>query len=413
MRPSRWNTDWTVLGLSFMVLLGSTGLLRFGYPVILPDMRQGLGLAYGETGLLSTGSFMGYIVSSSMLGYLASRIGIRVVLTISMLLSGVGMLVSALASGFQLALVGQTVAGFGNGGAAIAGLSLALVWFGPQRRGLVSGVSAAGAGLGLVVSGLFLPGLQSAIGPEGWRFSWLAFASVALAVGLACLAGVPRRVTKDAALPSGPADAGVTWWELYRSGWLMLLGFIYMVYGFACLGVTTFFVAYAVKEVGMSAQEAGAVWGLVGILSIGSGLVWGAISDRIGRSSALAVVFSLLFVSIALIAGIRSPWGFYTAAVIFGLVAWGVPTVGSAACGDLAPPKMVTAALGAITLPYAIGQAASPAIAGYLADTSGSFSSSFYLAAVVAILGAVGALLLARPYAARLALKFVTGRQEK
>jgi MFS family permease len=52
---------------------------------------------------------------------------------------------------------------------------------------------------------------------------------------------------------------------------------------------------------------------------------------------------------------------------------------------------MAPAALGFITLFFGIGQALGPAVAGMLADTSHSFSSSFEMAAVVAVIGAIAA----------------------
>jgi MFS family permease len=55
---------------------------------------------------------------------------------------------------------------------------------------------------------------------------------------------------------------------------------------------------------------------------------------------------------------------------------------------------MAPAALGFITLFFGIGSAAGPSIAGAIADSNGSFVPVYLLAGGVALVGAVGALLL-------------------
>ena len=62
--------------------------------------------------------------------------------------------------------------------------------------------------------------------------------------------------------------------------------------------------------------------------------------------------------------------------------------------GDAVGHRLAPAALGFVTLFFGIGQAAGPWIAGAIADTSGSFSGAFLLAAFVAALGCIGSLLL-------------------
>jgi MFS family permease len=63
----------------------------------------------------------------------------------------------------------------------------------------------------------------------------------------------------------------------------------------------------------------------------------------------------------------------------------------AAACGDVLGPKLAPAGLGFITLFFGIGQALAPSVAGGLADATGSFSSAFFLAGAVAVMGALGA----------------------
>ncbi len=52
--------------------------------------------------------------------------------------------------------------------------------------------------------------------------------------------------------------------------------------------------------------------------------------------------------------------------------------------GDYAGPENAAKSLGFVTLIFGLGQITGPAIAGVLAERSGSFSSSFYMTAALA-----------------------------
>jgi MFS family permease len=78
----------------------------------------------------------------------------------------------------------------------------------------------------------------------------------------------------------------------------------------------------------------------------------------------------------------------------FGISAWSIPAIVGAFTGDIAGARLAPAALGMVTVVFGIGQALAPYVAGKLADMSGNFSYSFMLAALIALTGAVGSLLL-------------------
>ncbi|HEY5974747.1 MAG TPA: YbfB/YjiJ family MFS transporter, partial [Geobacteraceae bacterium] len=92
-----------------------------------------------------------------------------------------------------------------------------------------------------------------------------------------------------------------------------------------------------------------------------------------------------------------TPTGFTLSALLFGITAWSIPAVMAAACGDVLGPRLAPAALGFITLFFGIGQALGPAVAGAMADVSGSFAPAYLLAVGVALLGAIAAATLRPP----------------
>jgi len=83
--------------------------------------------------------------------------------------------------------------------------------------------------------------------------------------------------------------------------------------------------------------------------------------------------------------------------VMFGLTAWSIPTIMAAAAGDFVGPRLAPAGLGFITLFFGIGQALGPALGGYLADISRSFTVPFLVAGGISLAGMVASLYLKKP----------------
>jgi MFS family permease len=96
---------------------------------------------------------------------------------------------------------------------------------------------------------------------------------------------------------------------------------------------------------------------------------------------------------------IKTEFGFYLSAIMFGLTAWSIPTIMAAAAGDFVGPRLASAGLGFITLFFGIGQALGPALGGYLADISRSFTVPFLVAGGISFAGMVASLFLKKPQA--------------
>jgi len=400
---------WIVVGLSVAIVVGALGFGRFGYTVILPSMKLGLGIGAVKAADLATGNMIGYLSFSVISGVLAARFGARAVIFFFMLVVSSSMLLSGLASSYPVALIARTLTGIGSAGANIPVMALVAVWFSPRRRGLATGIAVSGASIGLVITGLLVPSILRKFGPGGWRQAWFAFAAYALlvaVVGLALLRNSPsqkglapvgnkgNQPEEKAAVAGAARKPTLNWSLLYKSGQIWHLAGIYVLFGFSYVIYATFFVDYLTSEAGFAISRAGSLWSAIGMFSIVSGFIWGSVSDRLGRKYGLALVFLLQATSYALFGLWRSVPGFYLSALFFALTAWSVPAIMAASAGDLLGARMAAAAFGFISLLLSVGQALGPFVAGRIAAVSGSYSYAFVAAAVAAVLGASGALLL-------------------
>ena len=420
LRSLGLHYGWVILAVVTLTVMGSLGFARFGYTMILPAMQESLDLSNTQTGALATGNFLGYLVLAVTGGFVASRYGPRRVVAISMFVTGVTMALTGLTNSFQGALVCRTLTGAGSGGSNVPAMSLLPAWFAARRRGLAAGIAVSGSSLALIITGPLIPRILATFGEGGWRYSWFILAAAVLVVGLlgfALLRDRPAEMglraiatgaesshnvegdvsahSEDGLAPQ-PASS-LDWGRVYRSGAIWHLALVYVAFGLSYVIYVTFFARYLQAEGGYTREASGNLWAIVGWISVFCGLIWGTVSDVIGRKYGLALVYIAQAVAYSVFAMWRSPTGYTVSAIIFGMTAWSVPSIVAAACGDYVGDRMAPAALGFVTLFFGLGQAAGPSVAGALADATGSFGLAFLFASGVACLGAVGSLLLRPP----------------
>ncbi len=408
MGDRRLHYGWIVIGTGLLVTIGAHGFGRMSYTLILPAMKDGLGFTYTQLGLLEMGNFVGYLVMALVGGVLAARFGPRRVIAAALVLMALTLAGMGAARAFGFALAMRTLTGLGNGAAYVPAMALGAAWFSVRLRGLATGIVTAGIGAGTMIAGLVVPPILRAGGAEGWRTAWfvlgaavLGIAAVAAALlrtspGEMGLAPIGAASAEEAPPPRAGRPAPFQWGQVYRQGRVWYLGLVYFMYGFSYIIYVTFFVAYLVKQRGLGPGEAGGLWALGGGLSTFCGLLWGGISDRIGRPRATALAYAVLAFAYGVYAVSSGRPGLYLSAVVFGVTAWSVPTITAAAAGDYVGPRLAPACLGFITLFFGIGQALGPAVGGAVADRTGGFVGAFWLAAAVSVMGAVLSLGLPR-----------------
>jgi sugar phosphate permease len=402
---------WIVVLTGMLATIGAHGFGRMAYTLILPEMCAGLGITFTKAGMLASGNLMGYLIFSLVGGILASRYGSRIVISLSLLLMGITMLLTGMAATFEFALVMRLLTGIGNGGAYVPAMALGSTWFAMKQRGFATGVVSGGIGVGTCISGIVVPLILIAYGTKGWSYAWYYLGGAVLVISAFCWIFLRNRPA-DLGLqqvgaeeykpspraPEAPVKRNVgnlQWSLVYRMKEVWYIGIVYFMYGFSYVIYMTFFKAFLI-ETGVADARASAMWALVGGLSIFCGVIWGGISDVLGRNKGAALAYLILACSYAIFAFFNSMGAFYLSAVLFGLSAWSIPTIMAAAAGDHVGPDLAPAGVGFVTLFFGIGQVFGPTVGGYLKDLTGAFTLSFVVAAVISLLGLAGSLLLIR-----------------
>jgi nitrate/nitrite transporter NarK len=334
---------WVIAFTGTLILLLSHGFGRMSYSVILPSMKDGLALTYTQVGLIGTANFVGYLCLAVIGGFLATRFGIRRLIFISLLVMGVSLFVTGLSDSFVFAFFARLITGMGNGGSYIPAMALPAVWFAARKRGLATGIETIGTGIGLSITGLVLPYFIVIYGREGWRYAWFLLGALVIALSFVCYA----------LLRDNPKEKGLTMYggdeesknnytvsfisalkDVAGNKEIWKLGSIYFMYGFSYIIYFTFLIAYLTKEIGLTSKSAGQIFAVLGFFGIFSGVIWGGISDRVGRRYGAMFAYITLAISYLILAFSKDIFGFYLSAVIFGLAFSAIPAIMTAAAGD-------------------------------------------------------------------------------
>jgi len=395
---------WVIVLTGVLTIVAVLGLGRFSLGMLLPSMGSDLGLGYSRMGFIGTGNFFGYLIGVLLSSRIVKRFDYRRVISSGIFLVGISMILVGRANGFWLVLIAFFFTGIGSGLANVPVMGLVSQWFGSTLRGRAAGLMVSGIGMGIMITGIVIPAINSWAGNgQGWRTNWIILGVVVLAIAALCsllirnrpeelgLQLVERAGKKTQEKPANQAAA-----KPFSTGrrTLFHLGGIYFCFGFSVVIYVTFVVTSLINQYGFSEAIAGRFWVWFGLLGIFSGPIFGSLSDLVGRSRTLALVYSLQGFSLLLLALNPFPGSIYCSIALFALCAWSVPSIMAAAIGDYLGPLKAAAGFATLTLFFSVGQITGPALAGIMAERSGDFSQAYLLAGVLMAGGALSSLFL-------------------
>ncbi|MDH3683699.1 MAG: MFS transporter, partial [Acidimicrobiia bacterium] len=293
--------------------------------------------------------------------------------------SAAGLALATIAPGFGVLAVAMFVAGLGGAGVWVPAPGIAATAVGPARRGLAIGLVGSGIGLGIVVAGPLTNVVRASVGDDGaWRpvYGIQAIVAVVVLVGLVTLVRLPP-ATDVAARVSVVVLRSVPGWRWLLAGF-SLFGLSYSLY--------FYFLVAQLQQQGWSPSASSTIFALTGIASATGGVLFGRVSDHVGRPRTMAAGFLLLAASplLTLHGGTAAV---IVAAVAFGFAVAGTPTTIGAVVADVLDGRAFGAAFGTLTLVFGVSQLVGPPFAGVVAEASGSFAIPFVIASGVALLG--------------------------
>jgi MFS family permease len=352
-----------------------------------PAMVADLGISFAELGILIGMHTAPGILMALPGGLIGSRLGDKRGVLIGLVLMTAGSLLAGLGGSFQAALIGRALAGTGSIFLSVLMTKATTDWF--EGRELVTALSILFASWPVGI-GIALPVVGSAAALHGWAAGLLLPAGLSGA-GLILIALFYREHRG----PGGAAPALDRWGESGRELLLATLGgVVWSLYNQPALLIQGFAPAF-LAERGTDAAGAGALISLSTWTFLPAMLAGGWLGQRFGRPN-LFIVGCCLPLALVMLA--LPPAGAGAVPILFALagILTGAPTgVVMALPAELLKPGARAVGMGVFyTWPY-IGMAATPAVAGWLRDRTGSGDAPFLFGAALA-LAAIGALAAVR-----------------
>ena len=353
---------------------------RFSYAMLLPAINRDLLGSYAVAGLVATANVAAYLVGTLAVSALSRQARPAALIKAGLTCSAAGLLLLTTAGGAVQLAGGLTLTGIGGAFIWVPAPGLAGSVVRPSRRGAAIGLAGSGIGGGIVFASVLVAVLHAEAGDGSWRTVYLVetvVAVLALVLCLVLLRPAPRR----------DDDVPVRTGALRRvPGWIGLTGG-YAAYGLAYSLYTSYLVTALEDDAGFSAGHASAVYTLVGVALVASGVLLGPASDRWGRGRTLIGGYLAMAVSILLVPLGVEPLA-SVSALLFGLMMSGLPAVIAAHLSDFLTPREFAGAFGRCTLAFGVMQLFGPPLGGYLAETTGAFLVPFLLGGLVAAAGA-------------------------
>jgi predicted MFS family arabinose efflux permease len=381
---------WVAVTLVAVAAAVAQSFGRFTYSVLLPAVRDDLGISNSLAGLLGTINVAAYLLGTLLVVRATARLRLLTLMRAGIGLAVAGLAIASVAPSGPVLAVGLTLMGLGGAAIWIPSPALAADAVPPSMRGTAVGAVGAGIGLGIVSAGQLATVLRERSGDAAWQDVYRIETVVGLVVAIAIVVLLRPRIDP------APSRSGSGFAVLRTmDGWLALT-VAYAAFGFGYLLALTYLTARLEDDAGFTEGAASSVFSLTGLAGVVGGLVLGALADRVGPRRVLVGAFAGLAAAVvAIMTGVVVP--VYVGGFVLGAVFSGIPMVIAAYIVAASTPETYGARYGVATLAFGAAQVGAPQVGGLLADVTGSFTLVMGLAIAMAVVGLAASSRLPRP----------------
>jgi len=399
---AKTSARWVQLGLGLIAMMAISSP-QYVWTLFTKPFQENLGATLPAVQITFSVVIVLQTWLSPLQGYLVDKFGPRLLIALGCLLSGAGWVLSAQATSLTgLYLTYGLFCGIGTGIVYVGIIGLMVRWF-PDRRGLATGVVAAGYGFGAIAT--TFP-IDSMLKSAGYQHTLVVFGIILGLIG-ATAALAMRTPGRADVLPPAPVITGSrdvaprrmlrtpVFWLLFGMMTMMSTGGLMIISQFAAFS-RDFGVANLVVF-GLAALPLALT-----VDRITNGLTrpfFGWLSDRIGRESTMAVAFLMeAAAAVAIMIAFRSdPLAFVvlSAVVFFG---WGeIFSLFPSTLTDTFGTQYATTNYGFLYMAQGVGSVLGGPLAALLHDVTGSWLPVFGIIIAMDALTGCLALLALKP----------------
>jgi MFS family permease len=368
-----------VLLACFLTVLAAYSI-RYSYGTLLPEMLPALSISKAEAGVIYSSYFIAYTVLSPVLGLMADRFNLRVLIAVFVAIMGAGTFLMQYVTSVSQASLFFTIAGIGCAACWAPVMALAQRWISDKRRGMSLAMIDSGSSLGVMAAGALVP---LAVAESSWELGWLCLGIMGMALGILNFILIrdhpPTTAEKKESENIQPGKPKLSYKQILLDRRFWLIGVAYLMTGFAIIIPFIFLSTYAVQELGFSYGSATMLITIIGAGGMLGKLTLGPLSDKAGRLKIMVLCAFLIGAGcLAMIFG--RGWLLMAICFVYG-IGYGACWALYAACAsDFFSKKTAGGIIGLWTFLMGFGSIIAPILAGWTADISGTLRWAFVLA---------------------------------
>ena len=391
------NNRWAVAAIAAVCMFIIYGI-RHSFSAFFPPILNDYGWTRGSTALMFSINVLLYGVLSPIAGSLADRWKPKLMMSLGILIMGIGTASCALANelwqfyvlfGILLSL-GTT---FSGGPVMIPVVSR---WF-TRRRGAAIGVVVAGGALSFSM----VTYAEYLISVFDWRLAFVSLAVTAIGICIPLILlffrGRPKQQVKSSveteeisisvdknlqeSVTVSSDYENLPLIQILKDYRLWLIALSYMLY----MGIANYLIiAHQIVfflDLGYDSHFAASIAGAVGIFAA-LGALSGFLSDKMGREKTFTACCVLSIISLLILLSLKdasNPWALYIFVLSFGLPMGLFSPALIAGAADLFYGKHFGTVNGILFMGFGIGGAIGPWLGGYIFDITGNYSLAFII----------------------------------
>lgn len=398
------NSRAWIVAISGTIINLCLGVL-YAWSVFSKALQDHLGFTATQTSLPYSIAVIMFALFMVPAGIMLDRLGPRILLLLSGLLIGIGMVIAGLLLNVVGLVIGfGLIAGAAMGFGYAAPTPTATKWFKPHMRGTITGIVVAGYGLAPVYVSPLSEWLINSFGVANAFYYLGAFFTILIILSSLVMKDPPANwepvggeppVEKKEKKTSTETKVDYTPKEMIKTGQFWSLWIMYAFSASAGLIIIGHVATIASVQGGL---ETGFIF--AALLAVGNAagrVITGVVSDKIGRTATLISVFVLQAINMFAFAFYSSATMLTIGSIVTGATYGALLALFPATTWDWYGLKHAGTNYGLIFTAWGVGGLVGPIIAGRIIDTTGSYNGAYIMSAILLLIAAGLGLFTKRP----------------
>ena len=398
MEDKKFNR-WTIMAGAIIIQLCLGAI--YAWSVFRKPLQGSLNLTATQATLPFALVLISFAIATIIGGRWQDKKGPRLVATVGGVLLGLGLILSGVVKSYAGIVVSYgIISGIGIGLAYVCPISTGVKWF-PDMRGLITGISVAGFGAGALIAAPIASRLIDKTSVFS-TFSILGVAFLMLVIlGAQFLRNPPAGYKPEGWTPPATSTATTCNYspkEMLSSSQFYL---IWLIYFFGC--ATGLMIIGQTSPIGqdlakISKETAAIAVSVLAVFNAVGRIMWGKVSDSIGRLRTLFLIFLICGVAVLLYNVIASFHAYYWIGIsLVGLCFGGYLAIFPATTCDFYGTACMGVNYGFLFTAYGVGGLLGNIFAPQVLQRTKSYNLAFLVAGILCLVGAAITLVIKQP----------------